>query len=139
MARANLQQLLGNIEDPPSKPAPKEIARKPVEELVVRVSARRDEPAAVRSPRQSERATKTEQQESAGALYSALQRKETRIREDQRNALTMHARRLSKSKGAGGRRITDNTLVRVAIDLLLAHSSELAGTTEDELRHSVGL
>jgi biopolymer transport protein ExbD len=139
MARANLQQLLGNIEDPPSVPASKEIARKPVDESVVEVSVKADGPVAVRSPRRPERATKTEQQESADALFSALQRKETRIREDQQNALTMHARRLSKSKGAGGRRITDNTLVRVAIDLLLAHSNELAGATEDELRRSVGL
>lgn len=37
-------------------------------------------------------------------------------------------------------RITDATLVRVAIDLLLArHGSELHGVTEDELRASVGL
>lgn len=37
-------------------------------------------------------------------------------------------------------RITDATLVRVAIDLLLTrHRDELSGVTEDELRASVGL
>ncbi len=34
-------------------------------------------------------------------------------------------------------RITENTLIRVAIDLLLAHADELRGSTEDELRESV--
>jgi len=37
-------------------------------------------------------------------------------------------------------RITDATLVRVAIDLLLTHhGNDLSGVTEDELRASVGL
>lgn len=34
-------------------------------------------------------------------------------------------------------RLTENTLIRVAIDLLLAHAAELHGSTEDELRDSV--
>lgn len=36
-----------------------------------------------------------------------------------------------------GERITDNTLIRVAVDLLLARAGELNGTTEDSLRQSV--
>src|SRR3546814_6262536 len=34
-------------------------------------------------------------------------------------------------------RITENTLIRVAIDLLLAHQDQLQGATEEELRESV--
>jgi hypothetical protein len=68
-----------------------------------------------------------------------FERKETRLRSDQQNALTEHARRLNRSKGTGGARITDNTLIRVAVDLLLAKADKLAGQNEAELRHSVGL
>jgi hypothetical protein len=34
-------------------------------------------------------------------------------------------------------RITENTLIRIAIDVLLAHAAGLRGSTEDELRTSV--
>lgn len=75
----------------------------------------------------------------AVALYSDFQRKETRLRADQQNALTEHARRLNRAKGAGGQRITDNTLIRVAVDLLLSKTDRLAGRDEIELRRSVGM
>ena len=38
-----------------------------------------------------------------------------------------------------GERITDNTLIRVAIDLLLKHREELHGTSEQDLAISLGL
>jgi hypothetical protein len=72
-------------------------------------------------------------------LYLRYQRKETRLRDDQQNGLTLLARRLTRAKGSGGERITDNTLIRVAVDLLLARSTDLAGADEDALRASVGL
>lgn len=34
-------------------------------------------------------------------------------------------------------RLTDNTVIRVALDLLLEHADQLDGDTEDELRNSV--
>jgi hypothetical protein len=37
----------------------------------------------------------------------------------------------------GPERITENTLIRVAVDLLLARARKLHGLTEDELRKSV--
>lgn len=36
-------------------------------------------------------------------------------------------------------RITENTLMRVAVDLLLSKASELEGLTEEELRASLSL
>ncbi|MFC3689541.1 hypothetical protein [Aquipuribacter hungaricus] len=47
--------------------------------------------------------------------------------------------RRNGARSGTGERITDNTLVRVAIDLLLEDPGRLRGTTEDELRASVGL
>lgn len=38
-----------------------------------------------------------------------------------------------------GEVITDNTLIRVAIDVLLARAADLHGDTENDLRRSVGL
>lgn len=71
--------------------------------------------------------------------YLALQRKETRLREGQIDALTAAARELNRAKSAGGERITENTLIRVAVDLLLSNTAALKGSTETEIRNSVGL
>ena len=74
-----------------------------------------------------------------GPRYLQLERKEARLRDDQSSELTWHVRALNKKRKGAGERITENTLIRVAIDLLLSESGRLAGTTEDELRKSVGL
>ncbi|MBD2302213.1 hypothetical protein [Nostoc sp. FACHB-190] len=72
--------------------------------------------------------------------YLKLERKETRLRQDQIDALTDLTRKLNRTKRVkGGERLTDNTLIRVAVDLLLSKASELQGTTEEELRSSLGL
>lgn len=72
--------------------------------------------------------------------YLKLERKEARLRQDQIDALTDLTRKLNRMKrGKGGERLTDNTLIRVAIDLLLSKASELQGTTEEELRNSLNL
>ena len=39
----------------------------------------------------------------------------------------------------GRQGITENTLIRLAIDLLIANVSQLHGSTEGELRRSLGL
>jgi hypothetical protein len=73
--------------------------------------------------------------------YLQLTRKEARIRKDQANQLAEQVRRLNQARvyreGTVGERITDNTLIRVAVDLLLARVDSLSGSTEDELRNSV--
>ncbi len=70
--------------------------------------------------------------------YLTLIRKETRLREDQLEKLTVLTRKLNRQR-RGGERITENTLIRVAIDLLLEQSEELKGSTESELREALGL
>jgi hypothetical protein len=79
------------------------------------------------------------QPSAAEPLYLRLERKEARLRADQYKALTEHARRLNRAKGTGGERITENTLIRVAIDLLLSHVDQVTGVNEAELRKSVSL
>jgi hypothetical protein len=74
--------------------------------------------------------------------YLTLVRREARIHEHQATELTRlsrHLNRLRTQQGSTGERITDNTLIRVAIDLLLQHEPQLAGTSEDELRSNLGL
>jgi hypothetical protein len=71
------------------------------------------------------------------AKFARLTRKDARVRADQDAALTALAKTLMRRRPAKAERITENTLIRVAIDLLLAHADELRGSTEDELRDSV--
>jgi hypothetical protein len=70
--------------------------------------------------------------------YLRLVRKEARLSADQFDALTDLARRLNRRKPKGvGERITENTLIRVAVELLLAQADRVEGTTEDELLASL--
>ena len=71
------------------------------------------------------------------AKFARLARKDLRMRADQDAALTALAKSLMRRRPVKSERITENSLIRVAIDLLLAHADELRGSTEDELRHSV--
>ncbi len=71
--------------------------------------------------------------------WHEYERKETRLREDQYGRLTAASRRLNKLRRTRGERITENTLIRVAIDLLLNEEAKLSGVDEAELRQSVGL
>ncbi len=68
-----------------------------------------------------------------------MERKELRLRVDQADELGRLTRRLNRARAKAGERITDNTLIRVAIDLLLQQGDRLAGGTEEELRKSVSL
>lgn len=71
-------------------------------------------------------------------LYLRLVRKETRLREEQYETLTEYARKLNRAKAPGaGERITENTLIRIAIDLLIPHLGEMSGDDEAQLRESV--
>lgn len=71
---------------------------------------------------------------------AALERKEVYLRPSQRDELARLEGALRRAKPAGqGERITVNTLIRVAVDLLLTRADALQGHTEDELRRSVGV
>lgn len=69
--------------------------------------------------------------------YQQMARMEARIRPDQQRALSELRRQVAANRAVKDERITDNTLLRVAVDLLLAHRELLEGNTEDELRASV--
>ena len=71
--------------------------------------------------------------------YLRLERKELLIWPDQITNLSVLARVLNRNRGGAGERITTNTLIRVAASLLLSRAQDLEGTTEEELRRSLGL
>jgi hypothetical protein len=84
--------------------------------------------------------TRTENAKTMGVelptspLYLQLTRKEVRFHDDQLEALDRLARRLQRERrGRPGERITENTLVRVAVAALLKRADELTGATEAEL------
>jgi hypothetical protein len=59
------------------------------------------------------------------------------LRADQLDELARLRRALNRQRRGEGERITENTLIRVAVDMLLGRADKLRGTTEDELRKSV--
>ncbi len=81
----------------------------------------------------------TESQTSEVPKYLTLVRKETRLRDDQLDQLTAITRKLNRQRQRKGERITENTLIRIAVDLLLNQEQQLEGITEDELLASLGL
>lgn len=75
---------------------------------------------------------------SEGPRYLQLTRKEVRFRDDHLEALDKLARRLQRARrGHAGERITENTLVRVAVAALLQRADDLRGRTEAELLESL--
>lgn len=89
------------------------------------------------SPAQSQTSEVPESVSSELPKYQSLVRKEARLRADQSDELSQLCRHLARGRTDRSERITDNTLIRVAIDLLLTHADQLHGDTEDELRESV--
>lgn len=104
------------------------------------------EAAQVEGPATSEAQTHGVPQSQSSGVPKYLQfvRREARMHSGQVSELANLTRALNEARRGGGRsgvgeRITDNTLVRVAVDLLLQDPQRLRGTTEEELRASVGL
>ena len=90
----------------------------------------RDEAAMPTAPRVPPRVPK----------YLALERKEARLRGDQVDSLALLARRINRQKPSrGGERITENTLIRVAVDWLLSQEADVGGSTEEEIRRSLSV
>ncbi|MFF8387845.1 hypothetical protein ACF053_29970 [Streptomyces kanasensis] len=65
---------------------------------------------------------------------STLRPKWVPLRKDQYQHLADLARDLQDARTTKTERITENTLIRVAIDIITTHPELLAGNTEDELR-----
>lgn len=72
----------------------------------------------------------------SGAGRPKTRPKQLMIRSDQQTQLDDLARDLHDARSVKGERITSNTLIRVAIDGLLAHSGRLHGDTEEQLLSS---
>lgn len=142
MARRDFGSMLGNME----AQAAKQAAETPVAPAP---TAPGPAAQAAPKPRKTQKATpakKPATQEPAatkelagGVGYDKLEAKAARIHERQVTALADLARRLNKQRAGEGHRITENTLIRLGIDLLLERSDELTGTTEAELAASLKL
>lgn len=140
MARANLGQLLGNVgEDTPPvapKPEPRTDAGKS-EPAVPEVPVAPAMPASRVKPAVQKPNAKRASEEPTLPAYLRYVRKETRLREDQQNQLTLQARRLNRAKTTRGARITENSLIRVAVDLFLAQADRAVGDDENAIRKSM--
>lgn len=88
------------------------------------------------APAKATRSVQSRTRASGGPRYLELDRKELRIHGDQADDLTALTRQLNRARKGEGERITDNTLIRVAIDLLLRDRAKLQGTTETDLLRS---
>ena len=71
------------------------------------------------------------------AKYLTLENKAVRLRSDQIDDLAKLSKALNRARKSQGERITENTLIRIAIDWLLANPQLLAGLTEDEIKANV--
>jgi hypothetical protein len=119
----------GPVSIPPRPAAPAPAAVSPASP---KSAARR--PAAKPARRRAESTGLTESQTPK---WQRLERKELRLRADQLDELARLRRALNRQRRGEGERITENTLIRVAVDLLLKQADALQGRTEDELRNSV--
>lgn len=69
--------------------------------------------------------------------YKTFPRSEARLRPDQLAALTELRRRVAANRTDRSERITDNTLLRLAVDLLLKHADRITGDTEEQMRRAL--
>ena len=77
---------------------------------------------------------------SGNARWTTYERKETRLRPDQLEWLEQTRKALNARRGVGvGERLTDNTLIRLAVDVLRDRENDLNGSTEEELARNLGL
>jgi hypothetical protein len=68
------------------------------------------------------------------AVQSEERPKWVPLREDQHSELSTIARELMLARTRKAERITENTVIRVAVDLVIRHPELLVGDTEDDLR-----
>lgn len=144
MPRQSVADLLGEVDQAPAA-APLALPPKPEAEAArqpVPLTSPSRSPESVRH-RQEHGRRRTRGSGTAGVTESQipkwqrLERKELRLRADQLDELARIRRTLNRRRGGEGERITENTLIRVAVDMLLGRAGKLRGTTEDELRKSV--
>lgn len=142
MTRRDFGQMLDNINADPTPPAQKQPTA-PVQKPVKTPKPANQEAPVARStpaPAPAPAAKTAGRAPSAGGVgIEELERKETRLHERQVVALAEQARRLNKLRGKDGHRITENTLIRLGVDLVLHRAADLHGVTEAELTASLKL
>jgi len=121
----------------PSHPAPPAAAEGAPAPAPPKAPARTRRAGAPRAARPAPGSRTAGVTESQTAKWKGLERKELRLRADQLDELARLRRMLNRQRAGDGERITENTLIRVAVDMLLSRTDRLRGTTEDELRKSV--
>jgi hypothetical protein len=100
------------------------------------VTPKKEEPPN-NTPSKPETDILTESETSEVPKYLQLERKEIRLSRAQQSELTELSRDINKARKGKGERITENTLIRIAIELLLKQKDNLTGVTELELLNSV--
>lgn len=135
MARQSLGDLLGNLDEKPAPAGVATEAHEPEPVQPTRPLEAAPRPTPTRTPRPASSPTGGHVDDLP--TYLRLVRKETRLRDDQQNQLTVEARRLNRAKAAGTPRITDNTLIRIAVDLLLDRVSRASGDDEASILRSL--
>lgn len=141
MARARLGDMLAAVDDSTARETPaaglvEAPGETPTPPAAATPSKRTTQRSSAAPPKSRQKAT---EEAASTPRYLELVRKEARLSDDQLQALTTLTRQLNKTRRGAGDRITDNTLIRVAVDLMLTQADKLTGTTEDELRKSLGL
>lgn len=71
------------------------------------------------------------------ARYLTFERTDARLRPDQVTALGALRKRVAANRTDRSERITDNTLLRLAVDLLLKNAAHITGNTEEEMRRAL--
>jgi len=140
MPRQSVADLLGEVDQAPPAAPPMVPPRLAPAEAAPAAAVEKPEPrrpAPRRVARGSRDAGTAGVTESQTPKWQRLERKELRLRADQLDELARIRRTLNRQRGGEGERITENTLIRVAVDMLLGRAGKLRGTTEDELRKSV--
>jgi hypothetical protein len=144
MAKArmtDLSDLLETRKAAPSAPKPvpaphgKETASKPAK----RPAAPKAAPAAQKQNTEAPPAVTVSSTPAGLPRYKTLVRKESRLTAAQADRLSGVVRGLNLARQGQGERITDNTLIRVGLELLFTRLDDLHGTTEADLLRSLGL
>jgi hypothetical protein len=120
LSKNKFTNLIGAIRDQQAQP----------QEPNTPESEQRFEPPVTEAPGLNE--TKPVKSQPKKPRYLTFVKKHVGLTEAQRQGLTASARRMSHAK-KGGERITDDTLIRVAVTVLLEFGNKLEGKSEKEI------
>lgn len=134
MARASLGNLLSVASDQGTeKPAAVADAATVTTEPSTATEVAKTAPKATPRAATRKAARPDTKPDQSAPHWSEYERLEARLRDNQVAKLDVLTRQLNKRRGGAGERITKNSLLRVAVDLLLEREGNLAGTTEAEI------